>query len=128
MSARDLATLSRWAMADARFRSFAGIPAAVIRWPPAHTAPSPTTTGCFQPWADGIKTGATQSSGMVLVAAGRPGLVPLIVVTMHEPSREQEVRDALALFAWGSSQYAKRPVVEGLRGGGYAARPQRQPR
>ena len=53
---------------------------------------------------------------MVLAAAGQPRLVPLIVVTMHEPSREQEVRDALALFAWGSSQYVKRPVVKACEG------------
>jgi D-alanyl-D-alanine carboxypeptidase len=99
-------------MADARFRSFAAIPTAVISWPPAHRV---TVTNhnrlLAQPWADGIKTGATQTTGMVLAAAGQPGLAPLIVITMHEPSREQEVRDALSLFAWGSFQYARRPVV-----------------
>ena len=113
MSARDLAVLSRRAMADPRFRSFAGIPTAVIRWPPAHAVDVSNHNQLLsRPWAHGIKTGATRSSGMVLAASGKPRLVPLIVVTMHEPSREQEVRDALALFAWGSSLYAKRPVVK----------------
>ena len=60
------------------------------------------------PWADGIKTGATDVSGKVLVASGRPGPVALIVVTMHEPTRDQEVEDAVALFEWGTAEYLRR--------------------
>ena len=48
---------------------------------------------------------------MVLVGSGRPGLVPLIVVTMHEPSRDQEERDAVGLLRWGSAQYARQTLV-----------------
>ena len=42
---------------------------------------------------------------MVLVGSGKPGLVPLIVVTMREPTRDQEEQDAVALFTWGSALY-----------------------
>lgn len=105
MSARDLATLARYAMTDERFRSFAGIRTAIIRWPPHHAVTVHNHNQLLlQPWANGIKTGATKTSGMVLVGSGQPKSVPLIVVTMHEPSRAQEVKDALALLAWGSGR------------------------
>jgi len=105
MSARDLATLARYAMNDARFRSFVDITTATIRWPPDHAVTVYNHNQLLlQPWADGIKTGATKSSGMVLVGSGQPKSVPLILVTMHEPSRGQELKDALALFAWGSAR------------------------
>ena len=105
MSARDLATLAGYAMNDARFRSFADITTAIIRWPPHHAVTVRNHNELLlQPWANGIKTGATKSSGMVLVGSGQPKSVPLIVVTMHEPSRAQEAKDALALLAWGSAR------------------------
>ncbi|HZL63384.1 MAG TPA: D-alanyl-D-alanine carboxypeptidase family protein [Thermoleophilia bacterium] len=105
MSARDLAALARYAMRDARFRSFVDIATAIVRWPPHHAVTVHNHNRLLrQPWANGIKTGATKSSGMVLVGSGQPKSVPLIVVTMHEPSRAQEVKDALALFAWGSAR------------------------
>ena len=40
----------------------------------------------------------------MLVGSGTPNGVPLIVVTMHEPTRDQEERDAVALFEWGAAQ------------------------
>ena len=66
---------------------------------------------------------------MVLVGSGRPGLVPLIVVTMHEPNRDQEERDAVGLFMWGSAQYTRKTLVSAgevvttvrLAGGGRVA-------
>ena len=35
----------------------------------------------------------------------------LIVTTLHEPNRDQEVRDALRLFAYGASRFARNVVV-----------------
>jgi D-alanyl-D-alanine carboxypeptidase (penicillin-binding protein 5/6) len=129
-SARDLAALGRFAMRDARFRALAGTRAAVITWPPHHSVEVTSHNRLLKyPWGEGIKTGATHESGMVLVGAGRPGLVPLIVVTMHEPSRDQEERDAVGLFTWGSAQYARKTLVSAgdvvttlrLAGGGTVA-------
>ena len=58
-------------------------------------------------------------SGKVLVGSGKPGPVALIVVTMHEPTRDQEVKDAVALFQWGSAEYLRRsapsPVASSSR-------------
>jgi len=45
------------------------------------------------------------------VGSGKPGLVPLIVVTMREPTRDQEEKDAVALFTWGSALYESRQIV-----------------
>jgi len=105
-SARDLAALGRFAMRGATFRKLVGTKTAVIRYPPDAAVPVESHNRLLDyPWGDGIKTGATDASGKVLVGSGKPGPVALIVVTMHEPTRDQEERDALALFAWGSSLY-----------------------
>jgi D-alanyl-D-alanine carboxypeptidase (penicillin-binding protein 5/6) len=110
-SAADLATLGLLAMRDSRFRSLVRIKQTVIRYPPAHAVTVETHNRLLlkYAWADGIKTGSTSLSKMVLVGSGKPGLVPLIVVTMHEPNRDQEVRDAVALFKWGSALYDPSP-------------------
>ena len=109
-SAVDLATLGRVAMRDARFRSLVRIRRTVIRYPPHHAVTVESHNRLLRyAWADGIKTGATPISKMVLVGSGKPGLVPLIVVTMHAPNRDREVRDAVALLKWGSALYEPAP-------------------
>ena len=111
-SARDLARLGRHAMRDARFRDLVGSRARVITWPPSHTVKVTSHNRLLDyPWGDGIKTGSTRQSLRVLVGSGKPGLVPLIVVTMRELTRDQEERDAIALFTWGSAQYEQRQIV-----------------
>jgi serine-type D-Ala-D-Ala carboxypeptidase (penicillin-binding protein 5/6) len=108
-SARDLATLGRVAMKDATFRELVRTRTAVIRYPPDAAVPVENHNRLLDyPWGDGIKTGATSKSGKVLVGSGKPGPVALIVVTMHEPTRDQEVEDALALFTWGTAEYLRR--------------------
>jgi D-alanyl-D-alanine carboxypeptidase (penicillin-binding protein 5/6) len=111
-SARDLARLGRYAMRDTRFREIVATQTAVIRWPPAHAVTVTSHNRLLDyAWGDGIKTGSTRESKAVLVGSGKPGLVPLIVVTMREPTRGQEVRDAVALFTWGSALYEVRRLV-----------------
>ena len=108
-SARDLATLGRFAMHDATFRELVHTRTAVIRYLPDAAVPVENHNRLLGfPWGDGIKTGATAASGKVLVGSGKPGPVALIVVTMHEPTREQEVKDAVALFTWGTAEYLRR--------------------
>ena len=108
-SARDLATLGRFAMRDATFRKLVHTRTAVIRYPPDAAVPVENHNRLLgYPWGDGIKTGATDKSGKVLVGSGKPGPVALIVVTMHEPTRDQEVKDAVALFEWGTAEYLRR--------------------
>ena len=111
-SARDLATLGRFAMRDATFRELVGTRTAVIRYPPDGAVPVANHNRLLDyPWGDGIKTGATDVSGKVLVGSGKPGSVALIVVTMHEPTRDQEVKDAVALFEWGTAEYVRRSAA-----------------
>lgn len=113
MSARDLATLARHAMADARFRAIVRTQRAVIAWPPDHRVVVTSRNRLlWHPWADGIKTGATERAGKVLVGSGRPYGVALIIVTMQQPSRAREARDAAALLRWGAAESLRR------RGGG----------
>ena len=111
-SARDLATLGRFAMRDATFRELVRTKTAVIHYPPDAAVPVESHNRLLDyPWGDGIKTGATDISGKVLVGSGKPGPVALIVVTMHEPTREQEVEDAVALFTWGTAEYLRRSAA-----------------
>jgi D-alanyl-D-alanine carboxypeptidase (penicillin-binding protein 5/6) len=113
-SARDLARLGRYAMRDARFRDLVRVKTRVITWPPAHKVVVTSHNRLLDhPWGDGIKTGATEQSKMVLVGSGTPGplAVPLIVVTMREPSRDQEEKDAVALFEWAAGLFEQRRLV-----------------
>ena len=111
-SARDLATLGRFAMRDAMFRELVRTKTAVIRYPPDAAVPVENHNRLLDyAWGDGIKTGATAESGKVLVGSGKPGPVALIVVTMHEPTRDQEVKDAVALFEWGTAEYLRRSAA-----------------
>ena len=65
-------------------------------------------------WADGVKTGSNDASGKVLVGSGKPGAVALIVVTMHQRTRPEEVEDAVKLFHWGTAEYLRRSAVPRL--------------
>ena len=90
--ARDLARLGRYAMRDAEFRDLVGTKTRVITWPPSHSVTVTSHNRLLDyAWGDGIKTGATAQSKMVLVGSGTPGAlkVPLMVVTMREPTRER---------------------------------------
>jgi serine-type D-Ala-D-Ala carboxypeptidase (penicillin-binding protein 5/6) len=104
-SARDLAVLGRHVWIKwAAFRSIVGTKTATITWPPSHRVAVATHNRILDfPWGDGIKTGATAKAGKVLVGSGSPQGVPLIVVTMREPTRDQEEKDALALFRWAAA-------------------------
>ncbi len=112
-SARDLATLGRVAMRDPVFRKLVSTKTAVIHYPPDAAVPVESHNRLLDyPWGDGIKTGATSQSGKVLVGSGKPGPVALIVVTMHEPTRDQEEKDALALFEWGTAEHLRRTAAD----------------
>ncbi len=112
-SARDLAELGRVAMRDARFRDLAWRVYATVKWPPSHVVRlhSHNIFNETFDWVNGIKTGATRGAGCVLVASGTYHNRSLIVVTMHEPTRQQEFNDALALYKYADALYARRTIV-----------------
>lgn len=112
-SARDLSTLTRTAVRDPRFRLLARRVWATVTWPPAHEVRlhSHNRLNELYDWVDGVKTGFTEGTGACLVATGKYGARRLIVTTLHQPSRDQEVRDALTLFAYGASRFARKRIV-----------------
>jgi D-alanyl-D-alanine carboxypeptidase (penicillin-binding protein 5/6) len=111
-SARDLSTLARYTMHKATFRRIVSTREAVIHYPPDAAIPVSNHNRLLRyPWADGVKTGSNDASGKVLVGSGRPGPVPLIVVTMHQVTREQEVREAVELFLWGTEESLRRAAA-----------------
>ena len=105
MCARDLAKLARYTWKKyAFFRDTVATKTAVVTWPPSHRVTVTSHNRLLDyKWGDGIKTGATTKAGKVLVGSGTPSGVPLIV-TMHEPTRDQEEADAVALLQWGAAQ------------------------
>lgn len=112
-SARDLAMLSRVAMQNTRFRSFVKVWKVTIHWLPSHTLLiwSHNWLVRYYSWANGIKTGSTDVAGACMSASGTYQLRPIIITTLHEPSRDQERVDVLKLFAWADALYAKRTIV-----------------
>jgi serine-type D-Ala-D-Ala carboxypeptidase (penicillin-binding protein 5/6) len=109
-TARDLATLARYAMRNSTFRQIVSTRAHVVRYPPDGAVPVHNHNRLLQeyPWADGVKTGSNDASGKVLVGSGKPGAVELLVITMHERTRPEEVEDAVKLFRWGTAEYLRR--------------------
>jgi D-alanyl-D-alanine carboxypeptidase (penicillin-binding protein 5/6) len=111
-SARDLATLARKAMRKATFRRIVATRETVITYPPDGSVPIRNHNRLLRyEWADGVKTGSNDASGKVLVGSGKPGAVALIVVTLHQRTREEEVADAVALFTWGTAEYLRRSAA-----------------
>jgi len=100
-------------MRDARFRSLARRVWATVTWPPAHEVRlhSHNKLNELYDWVDGVKTGSTEGTGACLVATGKYGERRLIVTTLRQPTRDQEVRDALKLFAYGASRFARTQLV-----------------
>jgi D-alanyl-D-alanine carboxypeptidase (penicillin-binding protein 5/6) len=113
-TARDLATLARVAMRRPSFRRVVGTRYTVITYPPDGRVPIRNHNRLLlrYDWANGVKTGSNDASGKVLVGSGRPGPAALIVVTMHQKTRDQEVADAVALFKWGSAEYLRRTAAQ----------------
>jgi len=112
-TARDLATLARYALRRATFRQIVSTRDHVVRYPPAAAVPVHNHNRLLQEyaWADGVKTGSNDASGKVLVGSGKPGAVALIVVTMHQRTRPDEVEDAVKLFHWGTAEYLRHAAV-----------------
>jgi len=122
-SARDLAELGRVAMRDARFRDLARRVYATVTWPPDHSVRlhSHNILNETYAWVDGIKTGASESARCCLAASGTFKGRRLIVATLREPDRAQEMRDALKLFAFGAAQARATPPAGAPTGPSSAA-------
>ena len=126
MSADDLARLSRYAMSNAKFRGLCKRQKAVIKWPGHAVRVESRNRLLNYDWANGIKTGATSQSGKCLLGSGKYDRRSLILVTLKQPTRDREEKDAVAMFKWGDAQYERRLIISAgdlvttvpLRGGG----------
>ena len=78
-------------------------------------------------WGDGIKTGATAEAGKVSSARGPRTACRSSSATMHEPTRDQEEKDAVALFQWGAAQRPGRAVRSVRRATSSGARSRSSP-
>lgn len=108
-TAGDLAKISRVLMGMPRFRAIAGEREALLTSyrPPLEI----TTTNDFllaYPWADGIKTGATNLAGYILASAGERRGVQLIGVVMGTASELARDSESARLLEWGFRLYRER--------------------
>ncbi len=110
-TARDLARLGRRAMRDVVVRSVVAIKEALVTWESGSYRCTSRNWILDYSWGEGIKPGYTPQARYCLVAAGQPGLRPLISTTLCEPSRARNMRDNADLLLYGSSLYRRRDVV-----------------
>jgi serine-type D-Ala-D-Ala carboxypeptidase (penicillin-binding protein 5/6) len=110
-SARDLARLGRRAMRDPLVREFVTIKEQLITWETGSFLCHSRNSVLDYSWGEGVKPGYTPLARYCLVAAGTPGLRPLVSVTLHEPTRSRNMSDNVALLRYGSSFYHRVAVV-----------------
>ena len=113
-SARDLTRLARFAMTDPRFAGYVDHATATIPWAHHHydrllVSHNDLLEG--HPWVYGVKTGWTDNAGYCIVAAGLWRGHHVLVTLLGEPDDAHRLVDALALFHWSATQYARRTVV-----------------
>jgi len=112
-SAADLARLGRVLMGIPRLRKIVGSREAVLTsYRPPLTI---ETTDSFlrdNPWARGIKTGHTLSSGYTLASDGRRKATELIGAVIGTPSEEARNSETVRLLDWGFSLYEKKVPVK----------------
>ena len=113
-SASDLTRLARVAMSDPRFAGYVDRSTATIPWA-GHSYKrilvSHNTLLEDYPWVDGVKTGWTDEAGYCIAAAGDYHGHQIMVTLLGEPDESHRVADALALFKWSATQYARRSLV-----------------
>lgn len=120
-SASDLAELGRVFMEDPLLRKVAASREAVLRsLKPSRRLTSRNTLLFRLPWANGIKTGHTLSSGYSLVGSGRRKRTELIAVVLGTDSIEARDAQTARLLEYGMSLYRPERV---LRKGEVVRRP-----
>ena len=107
-SAADLAELGRVVMAMPRLRKISG--ARIARLTSYDPPLVIETTDSFlrdNPWARGIKTGHTLSSGYTLASDGRKKATELIGAVIGAPTEAARNEETVRLLDWGFSLYDK---------------------
>ncbi|MDI6712270.1 MAG: D-alanyl-D-alanine carboxypeptidase family protein [Anaerosomatales bacterium] len=111
-SARDLATLARYALQIPEFRRIVGMPsmALVGERGERRFENSNKLIGRY-PGATGVKTGWTNKAGYCLVASAERDGVSLVCVVLGTRSESERFAEARALLDWGFEHYRRRQVA-----------------
>jgi D-alanyl-D-alanine carboxypeptidase (penicillin-binding protein 5/6) len=114
-SARDLATLARYAMQNPDFRRFVATEEVAIPWPGRpydRVLESRNTLLGKVAFVNGVKTGYTRPAGFCLVGSGARDGVSLISVILGEPNKDAVNADSAALLEYGFRQYRQVSLME----------------
>ncbi|HEX9890082.1 MAG TPA: D-alanyl-D-alanine carboxypeptidase family protein [Nitriliruptorales bacterium] len=103
LTARDLATITRAAMADPAFRAVAGAPTVTL--PRVGTLASRNELLGTLPGATGVKTGFTSAAGYSVVGSAMREGRELIAVVLATPTSGARFQDAVALLEHGFNAF-----------------------
>jgi D-alanyl-D-alanine carboxypeptidase len=111
-TARDLATIARYALSLPEFRRIVAMPAVRVpaAWGPTRYENSNKLIGSY-PGATGVKTGWTNDAGYCLVASAKRDGVGLVGVVLGTRSESDRFVQARALLDWGFAHYRVRRLV-----------------
>jgi D-alanyl-D-alanine carboxypeptidase len=103
-SARDLATLTQYAMQDPTFRRIVDTPKYELPWPDGSFIREYKSGNVLlekYPWVDGVKTGSTPYAGYCMVASGTYDGTSLVVVLLGAENDDVRWAEVEALFDYG---------------------------
>jgi D-alanyl-D-alanine carboxypeptidase (penicillin-binding protein 5/6) len=103
LSARDLATITRAAMADPAFRAVAAMP--VVSLPRVGTLASRNELLGSFPGATGVKTGFTAVSGYSVIGSALRNGRELVAVVLDTPTSDARFDDAAVLLEHGFAAF-----------------------
>lgn len=111
-TARDIATLARYAMRDPEFRRLAAMKTVTLPTVGGEKEFESTNkllttySGTF-----GVKTGWTDDAGYSLASAAKRGDTALLAVVLGTPSEESRFQQSARLLDWGFAHYTSRKVA-----------------
>jgi D-alanyl-D-alanine carboxypeptidase (penicillin-binding protein 5/6) len=114
-SARDLATLARYAMKNPEFCTLVKTHSCSIPGPSGGTARTLTNTNLLldkADWVTGVKTGFTDDAGYCLVASGTKNGVSVLSVVLGESSSEARWHDSEDLLEYGFAKCRLVTVID----------------
>ncbi|MHB0979355.1 MAG: D-alanyl-D-alanine carboxypeptidase family protein [Thermoleophilia bacterium] len=114
-SARDLATLARYAMQNEEFRKLVATEKVKIPWPGREydrVLENRNSLIGSVPFVTGIKTGYTGKAGFCLVGSGSRDGVSLVSVILGEVNKDAVNTDTVALLEYGFSLYRQVSLME----------------
>ncbi|MCL5942266.1 MAG: D-alanyl-D-alanine carboxypeptidase [Actinobacteria bacterium] len=114
-SARDMATLARYAMQNEEFRRLVSTITVTIPWPGhayKRTLHNRNALLGKVPFITGIKTGYTRKAGYCLVGSGSRDGVSLISVILGEPTKDGVDTDTVKLLEYGFGKYQRVVLTE----------------